>query len=251
MKRILSIVILILLSFSFNNSYSQFQSKPINQQPAPKPATQTTAKPATAVQKLPSPYLLKKDFEDKMSSVNSQINAIQGSTSSLRGDVEAKLQTITELQTKMTNVEDILNSANFKISTTSDSLKLTNSSMEEFRASTEVQLKKLEEADKKINLVWAGVAVSIVLISLVFFALNSKIAKLKSELKKQTDLANVKLAEELKSDMHHSQSKMSKDLTHLKSELQHKMKEDHESLNTQLQSIIDKLENTNNGNEAS
>ena len=82
---------------------------------------------------------MKKDFEDRIAGVEGAANSAKKATNSLRAEIEGKFQSVEELNNKMTSVEEILNSANFKIATTNDSLKLTQTSIDEFRVETEAK----------------------------------------------------------------------------------------------------------------
>ena len=95
MKRLLSLILVVCLSFVVNKGFAQFQSKPLgSSSPATKqvtkpattttvaasPATTTTATAGKSVQKLPSPYLLKKDFEDRIAGVEGAANSAKKAT---------------------------------------------------------------------------------------------------------------------------------------------------------------------------
>jgi len=254
MKRLLSLILVVCLSIVVNNGFAQFQSKPLGSsspatKPAPKPATTTTtvaAGPATAttttaagksVQKLPSPYLLKKDFEDRFAGVENAANSARKATNSLRAEIEGRFEAIQELNNKMTSVEEILNSANFKIATTNDSLKLTQTSIEEFRVDTEAKLKKLEVADEQFTYAYAGIGLALILAIVVFVVMNSKINAIKAIVASQEEVINKKIHDE----MHHAQTKLSRDISHAKSDMNHKFDAEKAAVAEQIQSILDQI----------
>ncbi|MFY8171596.1 MAG: hypothetical protein ACOVJ4_03030 [Sphingobacteriaceae bacterium] len=250
MKRLLSLILIVCLSFVVNKGFAQFQSKPLGSsnpttKPAPKPATTTTtvaAGPATAtagksVQKLPSPYLLKKDFEDRIAGVEGAANSAKKATNSLRAEIEGKFQSVEELNNKMTSVEEILNSANFKIATTNDSLKLTQTSIDEFRVETEAKLKTLEKADEQFTYAYAGIGLALVLVIVVFVVMNSKINTMKAIIAAQEEVISKKIHDE----MHHVQTKLSRDISHAKSDMNHKLDAEKTAVAEQIQSILDQI----------
>ncbi len=244
MKKLLSLILVVCLSFVVNKGFGQFQSKPIGSpSQAPKPATTTTtvaAGPAAAgksVQKLPSPYLLKKDFEEKIAGIEGAANSAKKATNSLRSEIEGKFEAIQELNTKMSSVEEILNSANFKIATTNDSLKLTQTSIDEFRADTEAKLKALEKADEQFMYAYAGIGLALVLVIVVFIVMNSKINALKNTISEQAEEINKKVHD----DLHHAQTKMSRDISHAKSDMNHKFEAEKTAVAEQIQSILDQI----------
>ena len=250
MKILLSLILIVCLSFVVNKGFAQFQSKPLGSsspatKPAPKPATTTTtvaAGPATAtagksVQKLPSPYLLKKDFEDRIAGVEGAANSAKKATNNLRADIEGKFEAIQELNNKMTSVEEILNSANFKIATTNDSLKLTQTSIEEFRVDTEAKLKTLEKADEQFTYAYAGIGLALVLVIVVFVVMNSKVNTMKAIIAAQEEVISKKIHDE----MHHIQTKLSRDISHAKSDMNHKIDAEKTAVAEQIQSILDQI----------
>ena len=86
--------------------------------PEPKPApTPMVKKPAG-----PSPYVLKKDYDSLSTNLRNQIKSLQGSLGSIRGTIGNKDEEIEALVLQMQQVEEVLNSTNFKIALTSDSL---------------------------------------------------------------------------------------------------------------------------------
>ena len=253
MKRLLSLILVVCLSFVVNNGFAQFQSKPLGSsspatKPVTKPATTTTtvaAGPATtttatagkSVQKLPSPYLLKKDFEDRIAGVEGAANSAKKATNSLRAEIEGKFQSVEELNNKMTSVEEILSSANFKIATTNDSLKLTQTSIDEFRVETEAKLKTLAKADEQFTYAYAGIGLALVLVIVVFVVMNSKINAMKAIIAAQEEVLNKKIHDE----MHQAQTKLSRDISHAKSDMNQKIDAEKVAVAEQIQSILDQI----------
>ena len=252
MKRLLSLILVVCLSFVVNKGFAQFQSKPLgSSSPATKqvtkpattttvaasPATTTTATAGKSVQKLPSPYLLKKDFEDRIAGVEGAANSAKKATNSLRAEIEGKFQSVEELNNKMTSVEEILNSANFKIATTNDSLKLTQTSIDEFRVETEAKLKTLEKADEQFTYAYAGIGLALVLVIVVFVVMNSKVNTMKAIIAAQEEVISKKIHNE----MHHVQTKLSRDISHAKSDMNHKLDAEKAAVAEQIQSILDQI----------
>ena len=159
-----------------------------------------------------------KDFEDRIAGVEGAANSAKKATNSLRAEIEGKFQSVEELNNKMTSVEEILSSANFKIATTNDSLKLTQTSIDEFRVETEAKLKTLAKADEQFTYAYAGIGLALVLVIVVFVVMNSKINAMKAIIAAQEEVLNKKIHDE----MHHAQTKLSRDISHAKSDMNHK-----------------------------
>ena len=107
---------------------------------------------------------------------------------------------------------------NFKIATTNDSLKLTQTSIDEFRVETEAKLKTLAKADEQFTYAYAGIGLALVLVIVVFVVMNSKINAMKAIIAAQEEVLNKKIHDE----MHHAQTKLSRDISHAKSDMNHK-----------------------------
>jgi hypothetical protein len=210
-------------------------------------------KPVAPAAKAPPPYVLKKDYEAQMAELEAKVNAAAGAAASVRRSVEGKLDRVTVLDTQMSSVQEILNSASFQIALTSDSLKETRFSMEEFQKKTDADFDDLHASDAEIkSTVWmaCGIAVVIALVlsGIVFFLLNSKvkqanaIAYLEADaVKKSTAEKLEKAKAEMKDDIQMIRSRVQSDLTMLKNELAGNMTKDKEALQAQIQDIINRL----------
>ena len=115
--------------------------------PEPKPAPTPVAKKPSG----PSPYVLKKDYDSLSTSLRNQIKSLQGSLGSIRGTMGNKDKEIDALILQMKQVEEVLNSTNFKISLTSDSLNQTRTSIEEVQKESNEGLLALNEQVKGLK----------------------------------------------------------------------------------------------------
>lgn len=134
---------IILLSILFSLvTFTMAQRKP-----EPKPAPAPTVKKPTG----PSPYVLKKDYDSLSASLRNQIKSLQSSLGSIRGTIGSKDKEIDALMLQMKQVEDVLNSTNFKIALTSDSLDKTRTSIEEVQKESREGIQTLNEQVKGLN----------------------------------------------------------------------------------------------------
>lgn len=134
---------IILLSILFSLvTFTMAQRKP-----EPKPAPAPTVKKPTG----PSPYVLKKDYDSLSTSLRNQIKSLQSSLGSIRGTIGSKDKEIDALMLQMKQVEDVLNSTNFKIALTSDSLDKTRTSIEEVQKESREGIQTLNEQVKGLN----------------------------------------------------------------------------------------------------
>jgi septal ring factor EnvC (AmiA/AmiB activator) len=142
-------------------------------QPRPKPAPPAApAKPAA-----PPPYVLKKDFDSHSEEVKKLIRGIQGSMSSLQSNTNAKLNQIDDLTQQMKQVEDILNSTQFKMTLTSDSLNKTRTSVEEVQKEFKMAMAELTDKNNTLNnqlLILWGISFGLVLLCVLWFINNRK-----------------------------------------------------------------------------
>jgi predicted nucleic acid-binding Zn-ribbon protein len=142
-------------------------------QPRPKPAAPAApAKPAA-----PPPYVLKKDFDSHSEEVKKLIRGIQGSMSSLQSNTNAKLNQIDDLTQQMKQVEDILNSTQFKMTLTSDSLNKTRTSVEEVQKEFKMAMAELTDKNNTLNnqlLILWGISFGLVLLCVLWFINNRK-----------------------------------------------------------------------------
>jgi SMC interacting uncharacterized protein involved in chromosome segregation len=155
--------------------------------PEPKPApTPMVKKPAG-----PSPYVLKKDYDSLSTNLRNQIKSLQGSLGSIRGTIGNKDEEIEALVLQMQQVEEVLNSTNFKIALTSDSLNKTRTSIEEVQKESNEGMLALNEQVKglksQLMLLWV---LAIAGLGLAAFSwINSR-----KQIKSLGDLQQVKFA---------------------------------------------------------
>src|SRR6476660_9785502 len=107
MKKILTLFLTLFVLVSLTNAQRSKTPPP----PAPKP-----------VPKGPPPYVLKKDYEPKMAEMEAKINAASGAAHAARRSAEQETGKLTRLDSQMSDVQNILNSANFQIAMNADSL---------------------------------------------------------------------------------------------------------------------------------
>jgi archaellum component FlaC len=137
MKKIL---LLTILCFPVLFSWAQ-------RKPEPKPVTA----PAVRKPSGPSPYVLKKEYDSVSTSLRNQIKSLQGTIGSLKGSIGDKDNELSALALQMKQVEDLLNSTNFKIALTSDSLDQTRLSIEEVQRESNEGLLALNEQVKDLK----------------------------------------------------------------------------------------------------
>lgn len=224
----LAIIILVLMSPVLQLS---------GQQPTRKVVTPGAAPKAV-------PYLLKKDFETALADINSKIGAAQNTASSVRRELNAKLgkvEKVDELDAKMQQVEQILNSANFQIAITNDSLKNTKFSIEELRKETETIISDLKSKNDSLNMnLWImfGIAVALIVGLLGFFSM--KMNKLSVGIRRQSETLKGELQtlNELREEAQKQRGKIQGDIYTLKAELIGKFNRDHEELLGQMEQMI-------------
>jgi len=221
-------------------------AKVLQQKPAP-------SKPVAAAPKVTPAYVLKKDFEPLMQEMNSKINGAVNSTASLRRSIGDKLEKVTVLDSQMQNVEKILNSASFQIALTSDSLKETRFSMEEFRKGTDANIQNLhsEYTDLKNMLIIffsSALLVSIVLFIIVLVFLNGKIKAVKNTFQQQSKEFQMNLSDKMQKhetaltdDINSTKNRIQYDLNSMKSDITEKLNTENEALLSQIKLLTKKL----------
>ncbi|MCF8428182.1 MAG: hypothetical protein K9H61_11975 [Bacteroidia bacterium] len=153
------------------------------QAPKPRPTVAASAQP-----KGPVPYVYKKDYDSNMVKLNNQLKSVQQTINSIKGGINGKDAEINELSEKMKQVVEVLNSTNFKIATTTDSLSKTKLTIEGFAIENDKKFSELEsnldQARGTIKLFW-GLIIAALLIGIVTWVmLTSKINSLDTKLKK-------------------------------------------------------------------
>ena len=142
----------------------------IQAQPKPAVKTGTPVVPGVPSKAKVSAYVLKKDYEEMLITLDAKVKSATSANASLRNLIGSKDREIASLGEKMKQVEEILNSTAFKVSNTEDSLDKARFSLEEFRKSTEekfVEINASHEATNSKMLMFFGVGV---LIAVGFFA---------------------------------------------------------------------------------
>lgn len=216
-----------------------------------KQKTQTTT--TQTQQKKPPPYVMKTDYDAKMATVDAKVNAAVSAANAVKNEVAGKLDKVAELDAKMLEVEEILNSANFKIASTDDSLKRTRFSVDEFRANTEAQINRLVETDGQMSFMWAGITVTFLLAGFIILLMNNRLHKMKNAMHKVSEEFSMKLETEMEKSNQQQQAykeevnlmrrRVQDDLIVLKTDLMRTVNANNESTAQQLQLIMDKLDN--------
>lgn len=170
----------------------------IQAQPKPAVKTGTPVVPGVPSKAKVSAYVLKKDYEEMLITLDAKVKSATSANASLRNLIGSKDREIASLGEKMKQVEEILNSTAFKVSNTEDSLDKARFSLEEFRKSTEekfVEINASHEATNSKMLMFFGVGV---LIAVGFFAfLLMQLGKLKKSMLSHNINAEIKLHETL------------------------------------------------------
>lgn len=149
-------------------------------------------------QKKPPPYVFKTDYDVKMKEVDTKVNNAVGTALTLKRELGGKLDKVDELDVKMQQVEEILNSANFKISLTSDSLKKTRFSVDEIKAETDKKIAELNvTTGKQQNLIWVAMVLAFLLSLGLVLLMNNKLRKLRNTIHRQSEDFSTRLATEL------------------------------------------------------
>ncbi len=228
--------------------------------PAPKPAAAPVAKKPSG----PSPYVLKKDYDSLSTSLKNQVKAMQGTLGSIRGSIGNKDQQLNALANQMKQVVEVLNSTNFKINLTSDSLNKTRTSIEEVQAESKSGITELKALNEKLNmqvmLLWV---ISIAGLLLAIFALMTGKKQLKaaesaqlvrlaamertlqdSKIALDEHLKNfeTKLSAETRSAQHYTerQSNVLKEGLQNMNDFVNGLKDDMQALSNEVQSLKDK-----------
>jgi chromosome segregation ATPase len=251
---------IILLLVLCNGLFFHVQAQKKIQPTTPKPTTTAPAQP-----KGPVPYLLKKDFETIQAELNAKIKSANDQAASAKQAVSTKMGQVSELNNKMQQVEEILNSANFKISLQSDSLKSTQMLIEELKAEEKAHFEMLQAENASLKskdttlMVIIGI-LGLVSIGLLFWQIgglkNSVSSQIKSsnarmeadlnkldqENREAISTASSKMQSEIKylrGDINTSQSR---NLSQLQSTLTERADADKESLTNQLIALHEQID---------
>lgn len=220
---------------------------------AQKKTTAAAPQPEKQTQKKPSPYVFRTDYDVKMKEVDAKVNSAVGTAQTLKHELSGKLDKVDELDTKMLQVEEILNSANFKISLTNDSLTKTRFSIDEFKADTDKKTDELyAESGRQKNLIWGAMALSLALTFGLMLLMNNRLRKLRNTMSlqaaQQDELLNQRLEEQRKSitdELVQFKTRMQDDTLRIRTEL----RSSNEKTASQLTSIMEKLDALDNTNK--
>ena len=245
--------ILVCILFAYT---AHVNAKVLQQKPA------TPVKPVAAAPKGNPPYVLKKDFDPLMLDLNSKVNNAVSSTAALRHSVADKLEKVIVLDSQMQNVERILNSASFQIALTSDSLKETRFSMEEFKKNTDANVSQLNAANAELKtflyiFFGAALGLTIILFIVILSMLGSKVKTVKTDFEQQSKEFQMNLSDKmqkhevaLSDDINSAKNRMQYDLNSMKSDITEKMDTDNEAMFAQIAMLtkkITELENSKRG----
>jgi len=210
------------------------------------PPAPVKAAPTAPAQPRQMPYVLKKDYEAQMQEIDSKVRSAVNAGASARNALSGTVQKVSELGAKMQRVEEILNSANFKLALTSDSLKSTQISVEEFRKQTELSLDVIQAKNNELtNYIYILLGLCIILPIIVLIVLLISMGKFKSTLSKQSDIMNAgmkKFSAEMSEEMQSVKTKVQGEMYSLSTNLKVKMMHDKEESVTQINQLLQKLE---------
>lgn len=135
----------------------------------------------------PIPYLLKKDFDEILTGLKSDIASATASNAALKRQVNAKDAQIATLEEELKKINDVLNITQLKADNTSDSLNQTRFSLEEMQKINDARFdaaqKHQADSDATMMMYLGIVAIVLVVIILaVYMMLNKKAANLKSSI---------------------------------------------------------------------
>jgi|GEM_PF-3904510 len=222
---------LILVVFISFHAFSQRkpQPKPVVPAAAPKP-------------KGPSPYVMKKDYDSSITKLSNQMKGIQQSINTVKGGINSKDAELKDMNEKLKQVEEVLNSTNFKIALTSDSLNKTQLSIEEIQKNNELRFSaqeaKINKAESSILLLWAFVFIAIISSGLIWFLLNNKNKQLENKINRSF--------EENKSLIQENQISLNKQVKQLESQINTESKSNQhfaERLNNAVKEDINIIQN--------
>ena len=240
--------LLVCIMFAYS---ANVNAKILQQKPAP-------VKPVAAAPKGNPPYVLKKDFDSQVQEMNAKVNGAVNSTAALRRNVGDKLEKVIILDSQMKNVEKILNSASFQIALTSDSLKETRFSMEEFRKSTESNINELHNSNTELKtflfiLSGASAALAIILFVVILIMMSSRLKNMKTTFQQQSKEFQMNLSDKMQKhetaltdDINSTKNRIQYDINSMKSDITEKMDSENESLVSQIKLLTKKLSDLEN-----
>lgn len=237
MKKVLTLLC-IFSALSFNS----FAQKPTAPKSTPPPGPPR-----------PMPYVLKKEYDPAMADISSRVNSALNAAASARRGISDGFSKVVELDSQMQQVQDILNSANFKIAITSDSLKTTRTSIEEFRTVSENNIKDLQAKNdllKKYLYILFGA--SIFLLLLVAIITNVRVSKvtgtvtkmevsLKRSLIEEMERNHAQMQKEVKDEIQSLKGRIQIETGSLRTELKSQMNRDKDAMMADLNMLKDKM----------
>lgn len=191
----------------------------------------TQPAPKAAAPKGPPPYVLKKDFEPIIADLQSKIAAAQQTAASVRRSVDGRFDQLTQIDSQLTAVQEVLNSASFQIAMNADSLKETRYSVESLDRKLSEQLATIidqQQKDRSQSVMYLSIALgaSVVLFGIVLWLLFSKISSLAKQLhqneqvlKSNLTSSTERIQKELKTELQGTESRMLQDMSMVKREL--------------------------------
>jgi hypothetical protein len=239
MKNIITLLLLIVFTITI-------QAQP---KPAVKPGTPVV--PGVPGKPKVSAYVLKKDYEEMLITLDAKLKSATSANASLRNLIGSKDKEIASLGEKMKQVEEILNSTAFKVSNTEDSLDKARFSMEEFRKSTEEKFTEInashEAANSKMLMLFGiGVLVSIGFLGFLLMQLG----KLKKSILTHNINAEIKLHETIagivgsqKAELDNLKSNLERDNRILSQSLSKAIADEGTRLNFEIEKINAEIKN--------
>lgn len=202
--------------------------------PEPRPtAVQAPRKPSG-----PSPYVLKKEYDSVSTSMRNQIKSLQGTIGSIRGTVGDKDKEITALAQQMKQVEDLLNSTNFKIALTSDSLDKTRLSIEEVQRESKELINDLQTQNEKLNkqilMLWVLSIAGFILAVYIFISS-------KKQIKEMSDLQRMRFST-LEDSLTENKNSIDKQLKSIESKIEIESRNAHHYTDRQLAVVKDSMQ---------
>ena len=174
------ILLICFVGLIFSNAYAQPKV-----QPKPAPVRPTTP-PGP---RMPPPqYVLKKDFEPKIQELENKVRSAVNAGASARNNVAVVQDSVNQIGAKVLDIETLLNSANFKISLNSDSLKSTQARIDEVRVEMDRQATALKaENDKAFMMIYILFGLCILLPALVYYMMISADKKSQAEIRNYSE----------------------------------------------------------------
>lgn len=236
MKRIFFIFFLLSL---FSTDFVWAQSK----KPAPAPAPAAPPRPRVP----PPQYVQKKDFDAKISELESRVRSAQNAGSTARNLAGEMADSLSGMGYKISEIESILNSANFKINLNEDSLKSTQTRIDELRSDMDKNLKEVQaKNESQQNLIWTLLALCIVLPVTVFIMMMLNNRKTHLELRNIGERVNNDLQKNyisLQDAMKTLKTNVDGEVYNIKADAHHKLTQESDNLKRSIRELQNALNN--------